>query len=132
MHLAIVLMVKEELQKLLDVKFIHPINYLDWISNMVSVKKSNGKICICIDFRDLNKACLKDDFPLPNIDNLVNSTTWYEILSLIDGFSRYNQIKITLEDQHKIIFITPWGTFYYKVIPFGLKNVGATYQREMR
>jgi len=94
---------------------------------MVPIKKSNGKICICMNFRDLNKACPKDDFSLPN--NLVESTIKYEILSLMDGFLGYNQIKVALEDQHKIIFTTPWGTFCYKVIPFGLKNIGATYQR---
>lgn len=96
-----------------------------------SHKKTNDKICICIAFRDLNKAYPKDDFPLPNIDNLVDATIGYGMLSLIDGFFGYNQIKFTFEDQHKTIFITPWRTFCYKVMPFGLKNVGATYQRVM-
>lgn len=98
---------------------------------MVPIKKPNGKICICIDFRDLNKAYPKDDLPLPNIDNLVDAMVGHEMLSLMDGFSRYNQIKVAPKDQHKTAFITPWGTFYYKVMPFGLKNAGATYQRAM-
>ena len=107
MNPTIALMVKEELQKLLDAKFIQPIDYLEWISNMVPIKKSNGKICICIDFKDLNKAYPKDDFPFPNIDTLVDAIAGHEMLSLMDGFFGYNQIKFTLEDQHKIVFITP-------------------------
>ncbi|KAH9320039.1 hypothetical protein KI387_021808, partial [Taxus chinensis] len=95
------------------------------------VTKATGKILICTDFRDLNLACPKDDFPLPNIDQLVDLTAGHEMLSLMDGFSGYNKIIITPEDQHKNSFITPWGTFCYRVMPFGLKNVGATYQRAM-
>ena len=71
-------------------KFIQPIDYSNWISNMVPIKKPNGKICLCTDFWDLNKACPKDNFPLPNINNLVDATNKNEILSLMDGFSRYN------------------------------------------
>ncbi|KAH9287534.1 hypothetical protein KI387_031651, partial [Taxus chinensis] len=91
----------------------------------------NGKIRICIDFRDINKACPKDDFPLPSIDVIVDATTGFELLSLMDGFSGYNQIKISEQDQAKTTFITPWGTYCYAVMPFGLKNAGATYQRAM-
>ncbi|KAH9298554.1 hypothetical protein KI387_030236, partial [Taxus chinensis] len=80
---------------------------------------------------DINKAFPKDDFPLPNIDMIVDSTAGYEMLSLMDGFFGYNQIKIVEEDKHKINFTTPWGTFYYQVMPFGLKNAGATYQWAM-
>ena len=93
---------------------------------MVLVNKSNGKIHIYTNFRDLNKACPKDDFPLPNIDNLVDVTIEHKMLSLMNGFSNYNQIKVVPKDQHKIAFITPWGTFCYKVMPFGLKNARAT------
>lgn len=107
MHPTITLMVKEELQKCLEVNFIHPIDNFDWISNMVSVKKSNDKIQICTDFRDLNKACPKDDFPLPNIDSLVDSIMSHEMLSLMDGFLGYNHIKVAPKDQHKIAFVTP-------------------------
>lgn len=131
MNPTLALMVKKELQKLLDAKFIQPIDYSKWISNMVPVKKPNGKIYIYTNFRVLNKACPKDDFQLPNIDNLVDAMVGHEMLSLMDEFSGYNQIKVTSEDQHKIALITPWGTFCYKVMPFGLKNVEATYQRAM-
>lgn len=85
---------------------------------MVPAKKSIRKIRIYINVRDLNKACLKDKFPLPNIDSLVNSTTGHEMLLLMDGFSGYNQIKVALEDQHEIAFTKPWGTFCYKIMPF--------------
>jgi len=129
MNLMIALMVKEELQKLLDAKFIQPIDYLEWISNMVPIKKPNGKICICTNFRDLNKACPKDDFSLSNIDTLVDAIARHEMLSLMDGFFGYNQIKVAPEDQYKIAFITSWRTFCYKLMPLDHKNAGATYQR---
>ena len=101
------------------------------MANIVLVKKPTGEIRVCTNFRDLNKAYLKDDFPLPNIDMIIDSLAGYEMLSFMDGFSGYNQIKIKESDQHKIAFRTPWGNFCYKVMPFGLKNAGATYQRAM-
>ena len=93
------------------------------------VKKANGKLRICVDFTDLNKACPKDSYPLPRIDKLVDSTIGNQLLSFVDAFSRYNQIKMDKADQEKTSFITSQGLFCYKVMPFGLKNVGATYQR---
>lgn len=95
MHPQVVLLVKVELQKILDVEFIKPIDYPKWLSNIVPISKLVGGIRICIDFRDLNKACLKDDFPLTNIDMIVDLIVRYEILSLMNGFSGYNQIRIT-------------------------------------
>ena len=86
---------------------------------------------MCVDYRDLNRASPKDDFPLPHIDILVDNTTKFPLFSFMDGFSGYNQIKMAPEDIEKTTFITPWGTFCYKVMSFGLKNVGATYQRAM-
>ena len=127
MHPKVALLVKAELEKMLEEKFIHPIDYLEWISNMVLFTKPSSDIKIYTNFRDLNKACPKDDFPLPNIDMIVDLTTGHEILSLMDGFSGYNQIQIVEEDQHKTTFTTPWGTFFYNMMPFGLKNAGATY-----
>ena len=127
MHLQVALLVKKELEKLLEAGFIRPIDYSEWISNIVPVAKPNGDIQVYTDFRDLNKAYPKDDFPLPNIDMLVDLTVGHEMLSLMDGFSGYNQIRIAPEDQHKTTFTTPWGTFCYNVMPFGLKNVGETY-----
>jgi hypothetical protein len=86
-------------------------------------------IHVCMDFHDLNKAYPKDNFPTPFIDQIVNECTGCEVFSLMDGFSRYNQIQIKPEYQHKTYFIFPWGTFSYCKMPFGLKNVGTSFQR---
>ena len=98
---------------------------------MVMVRKNNGKWRMCVDFTDLNRACPKDSYPLPRIDTLVNLTTRHELLSFMDAFLGYNQIKMKEEDQEKTSFVTSQGLFCYKVMPFGLKNAGATYQRLM-
>ena len=84
---------------------------------------------VCIDFQDLNKASLKNDFPLPHIDMLIDNTASHWMLSFMDGFFEYSQILMALEDMEKTSFITEWGTYCYKVMSFGLKNAGATYQR---
>ena len=84
---------------------------------------------MCVDFTDLNKACPKDSYPLPHIDQLVDSTAGHKLLSFMDAFSGYNQIRMDEVDQEKTSFVTSQGLFCYKVMPFGLKNVGATYQR---
>ena len=84
---------------------------------------------VCIYFTDLNKACPKDSFPLPHIDMMVDATAGHELLSFMDAFSGYNQILMHPEDQEKTSFVTERGIFCYKVMPFGLKNAGATYQR---
>ncbi|KAA3469334.1 protein NYNRIN-like [Gossypium australe] len=94
-------------------------------------EEKDGKVRMCVDYRDLNKASPKDNFPLPHIDTLVDNTVGYSLFSFMDGFSGYNQIKIHPEDMEKTTFIILWGTFCYKVMPFGLKNAGATYQRAM-
>ena len=108
--------------------FIQEIHYLDWLVNVVLVKKANGKWRICVDFTDLNKAC-PDSFPLPRIDQLMDSTTGYKLLTFMDAFSAYNQIRMVEEDQKKTSFITSQGLYCYKVMPFVLKNAGATYPR---
>ena len=83
---------------------------------------------MCIDFKKLNKACPKDSYPLPRIDQLVDATSGHELLTFMDAFSGYNQIRMALEDEEKTAFITNRGLYYYRVMPFGLKNAGATYQ----
>ena len=95
------------------------------------VKKSNGKLRMCVDFTNLNRACPKDSYPLLRIDTLVDSTARHELLSFIDAFSGYNQIKMNEEDQEKTSFVTSQRLFCYKVMPFRLKNAGAMYQRLM-
>ena len=91
------------------------------------VKKANGKWRMCVDFTDLNKAYPKDSYPLPRIDLLVDSTTGHQLLSFMDAFSSYNQIKLKEFDQEKTSLVTSQCLFYYKIMPFRLKNAGATY-----
>ena len=98
-------------------------------STCVPVPKKDGRVRMCVDYRDLNKASPQDDFPLPHIDILVDNTAGHALLSFMDGFSGYNQIRMAPEDMEKTTFITEWGTFCYRVMPFGLKNAGATYRR---
>ena len=99
------------------------------LANVVMVNKSNGKWRMCFDFINLNKACPKDSFPLPIIDQLVDSTAGHKLLSFMDAFSGYNQILMDEDDQEKTSFVTSQGLYCYKVMPFGLKNARATYQR---
>ena len=81
--------------------------------NVVLIPKKDGKVRVCVDFCDLNKSSPKDDFPLPHIDMLVDNTAGHSMLSFMDGFSRYNQIMMVLEDMENTSFITEWGTYCY-------------------
>lgn len=121
--------VAEEVGKLLAADFFCEVHYPDWLSNVAMVKKANGKWHMCVGFKDLNRSCPKDSFPLPRIDLLVDSTTEHEILSFLDTFSGYNQISMVIPDQEKTAFVTDRGLYCYKVMPFGLKNVRTTYQQ---
>jgi hypothetical protein len=100
----------------------------DWVSNLVLVNKKQCTIHVCVDYRDINKPCPKDNYPTPFVDHIVDNCVGSEIFSLMDGFFSYNQINILPADQHKTSFIYPWGTFAYWKLPFGLKNAGATFQ----
>ena len=121
--------INEEVGKLLQAGAIREVEYLEWLANVVLVKKENGKWRLCIDFTDVNKACPKDSFPLPRIDLIVDATVGHELLSFMDAFSSYNQINMDPGDQEKTSFVTTQGTYCYRVMPFGLRNAGATYQR---
>lgn len=103
----------------------------EWVSNPIPVDKKQGNLRVCMEFRDLNKACLKYNLPTPFIDQILDKCARSEMFSFMDGFSRYNQIQIRPEDQHKMTFIFPWGTFSYKNMPFFLKNARATFQQAM-
>ncbi|RDX68220.1 hypothetical protein CR513_52809, partial [Mucuna pruriens] len=127
----VALKIKEEVEKQWDAGFLAVSNYPQWVANIVPVPKKDGKVRMCVDYRDLNRASPKDNFPLPHIDMLVDNTACHAFFSFMDGFSGYNQILMAKEDQEKTTFVTLWGTFCYKVMPFGLKNAGATYQRAM-
>ena len=91
------------------------------------VKKKNGKWRVYVDFTDLNKAYQKDSFPMPQLDQLVDATVGHPWMSFLDAFQGYHQIPLALEDQEKTAFVTPTRNYHYKVMPFGLKNVGSTY-----
>ncbi|KAG9450338.1 hypothetical protein H6P81_010303 [Aristolochia fimbriata] len=114
------------------VKQSREVKYPSWIANIVPVKKKTGQIRFCIDFRNLNKACPKDDFPLPIPELMVDAMTGHEALSFMDGSSGYNQIQMDPKDEELTAFRTPKGIFCYKVMPFRLKNAGTTYQRAMQ
>jgi hypothetical protein len=93
------------------------------------VKKPNGTWRMCVDYTDLNKACPKDEYPLPRIDQIVDSTSGCELLCFLDAYSGYHQISMCIDDQEKTAFVTPFGVYCYIKMPFGLKNVGSTYQK---
>ena len=107
---------------------IREIFFPRWLVNTVVVKKKNGKWRVCVDFTDLNRACPKDPFPMPKIDQLVDATYGHLRMSFLDAFQGYHQIALVLEDQEKTAFISPNANYHYEVMPFGLKNAGATYQ----
>ena len=121
----------KEIAKLLVARFIREVFHSNWLANPVLVKKKTGKWRMCIDYTGLNKACPMDHFPLPRIDQIVDSTSKCEILSFLDAYSGYHQIVMKESDQLTTSFITPYGSYCYVTMPFGLKNAGATYQRCM-
>src|SRR5271156_1302278 len=122
---------QQELMKLKDARIIQPIRHSTWVSNLVPVIKKNGDIRLCVDFRKLNIASLKDNYSLPNMEAMLHKVTGCELLSMMDGFSGYNQVLVKESEQYKTAFTTPWGTYVYIRMPFGLINAGATFQRAM-
>ena len=123
--------VKDEVMKLKQAGAIKEVFYLKWLANTVVVKKKKGKWRVCVDFTDLNKACSKDPFLMPRINQLVSATVGHPRMSFLDAFQGYHQIPLALGDQKKTAFVTPTRNYHYKVMPFGLKNAGSTYQRMM-
>jgi hypothetical protein len=119
-------------EKLLNAHIIFPVKYSEWVSNLVHVRKKTGEIRLCVDFHALNRASVKDHFPLPNMELILQQVVGSQMMSLLDGFSGYNQIRVKRTDKYKTTFITRWGTFSYKCMPFGLSNAGATFQRAMQ
>jgi hypothetical protein len=120
---------KAEVHHLLEARFIEPIAYPTWLANVVMVQKKSGKWRMCIDFTSLNKACPKDNFPLPRINKIVDSAAGCEVMSLLDCFSGYHQIYMKEEDKASTSFITPFDTYCFVQMPEGLKNVGSTFSR---
>lgn len=101
------------------------------IQYIVHTRKKSGEIRLCIDFRNLKKVSLKENYPLPKMDHILQRVMGSSRISLLDGFSGYNQFLVHPDDQDKTTFTNPWGTFMYVKMHFGLMNVGATFQREI-
>jgi hypothetical protein len=120
---------RNEVKRLLSASVIGEVKYPEWLANTVMVKKANGKWRMCIDFTDLNKACPKDEFPLPRIDSLVDAAASSELMSLLDCYSGYHQIWMKKEDEPKTSFITPSGIYCHLRMPEGLKNAGGSFSR---
>ncbi|XP_022014008.1 uncharacterized protein LOC110913490 [Helianthus annuus] len=123
--------VVKEVRKLVEAGILRETQYHTWVANLVMVKKPDGTWRMCIDFKDLNKACPKDAYPLPEIDFKVDSLVPYRYKCFLDAYKGYHQIKMSKEDEEKTAFHTDVGIFYYTKMPFGLRNAGATYQRLM-
>ncbi|GLU23140.1 hypothetical protein SLE2022_391670 [Rubroshorea leprosula] len=121
--------IDEEIQKLLQAGFIRRVEYSQWVSNPVLVKKPNGKWRMCVDFTNLNDACPKDPRPLPNVEKLVERAAGHERMSFLDASSGYHQVQLLLDDQEKTAFYAGDAIYCYMMMPFGLKNAGATYQK---
>jgi hypothetical protein len=121
--------IRQDVNKLLEVEFIGPIDYPSWLANSVLVEKPEGFWLMCIDYTSLNKACPKDEYSMPRIYQIVHSTTSCELLSFLDAYSGYHHISLTIDIEEKTMFITQFGIFYYPKMAFGLKNGGATYQK---
>jgi hypothetical protein len=122
---------EKEVKKILDEKIIIPLRYSKWVANLVLVRKKNGEIKLCVDFRNLNRSSKKDNYPLPKMEHILQKVTGANMMSMVDGFSRCNQVSVFPEDREKTAFTTSWGTFMYAKMPFGLMNAGANFQRAM-
>jgi hypothetical protein len=119
--------IREEVKKLLDVSFIREVHHPQWLANPVVVLKANGKLRMCIDYTSLNKACPKDPFPLPRIDQIMDSTSGCDLLCFLDAYLGFHQIPMSREDEENTAFITVDGLFCYVSMPYGLKNALPTF-----
>jgi hypothetical protein len=123
--------IRKEVQKLPDAGFIEEVHHPVWLANPVIVPKANGKLRMCIDYTSLNKACHKDPYPLPRIDQIVDSTSGCDLLSFLDAYSSFHQIQMSREDRKHTAFVTVDGFYCYVVMPYGLKNALPTFVRAM-
>jgi hypothetical protein len=123
--------IRKEVRKMLDTGFIEEVHHPVWLANPVIVPKANGKLRMCIDYTSLNKACPKDPYPLPRIDQIVDSTSRCDLLSFLDVYSGFHQIQMSREDRKHTAFVTLDGLYCYVVMPYGLKNALLTFVRAM-
>jgi hypothetical protein len=116
--------IRVEVNKLLEARFIRPVDYPSWLTNPVLVEKPDESWHMCIDYINLNKACPKDEYPLPHICQIVDSMTTSELLSFLNAYSVYHQISLATDDEEKPLFIMPFRIFCYTKMAFELKNKG--------
>jgi hypothetical protein len=124
----LLLIMEKEVKKMLDAQIIIPLRFSEWVDNLVPIRKKNGEIRLCVDFINLNWSSKKDNYPLPKMEHILQRVTGSSRMFMVNGFSVYNHISIFPENREKITFTTPWGTLMYAKIPFGLMNVGETFQ----
>jgi hypothetical protein len=123
--------IREEVRKLLHAGFIEEVHHPVWLANLVIVPKANRKLQMCIDYTNLNKACPKDPYPLPRIDQIVDSTSRCDLLSFLDAYSGFHQIQMSRQDREHTAFVTMDGLYCYVVMPYNLKNALSTFVRAM-
>ena len=123
--------IEEEVNRLKEAEFIYEIEHTEWVSPVVIVPKKNGKLRVCINLKKVNAATIRDSYPLPITEHVLERVAGKKAYSFLDGFSGYNQVSIDPKDQHKTAFATEIGIFAYRVMPFGLTNAPSTFQRLM-
>ena len=111
----------------MEAEFIYEIEHTEWLSPIVIVPKKNGKLRVCVNLKKVNAATIRDHYPLPITDHVLEQVAGKQAYSFLDGFSGYNQLSVKQEDQHKTVFATEWGIYAYRVMPFGLTNAPATF-----
>nr|XP_043639646.1 uncharacterized protein LOC122610749 [Erigeron canadensis] len=121
--------VKLQVEDLVKAGILREVKYQSWVANLVMVRKHDGGWRMCVDFTDINKACPKDCYPLPEIDWKIESLVGFRLKCFLDAYKGYHQIQMHPDDEDKTAFYTSEGIFCYKKMPFGLKNAGATYQK---
>ncbi|RDX64805.1 hypothetical protein CR513_56588, partial [Mucuna pruriens] len=127
MKLDVALKIKEEVEKQWNARFLVVVEYPQWVANIVPMPKKNGKVRICVGYRDLKRASPKDNFLLPYTDVLIDNMAQHAYFSFMDDFSSYNQIKMAPKDRKKTMFITTWETFFYKKYKLRLNLAKCTF-----
>ena len=123
-------LIEKEVKRMFEAGIIAPIRFSEWVSNLVPTRKKTGEIRLCVDLRNLNQVSLKDHYPLPNMDHILQRVVGSSRISLLDGFSGFNHILVHPDDQDKTAFTTPWGTFKYVKMPLDSKMQGPLFKEQ--